>query len=181
MLESKDHITAEHCRNVARLAVKLGKACGFKGKALRDLELGALLHDLDKLKIPNELFEKLRNGSPLTKEDYETLAKHDSLQGTLPFEDKMPRIVQDCQKLHHENFDGTGIPNGLKADQIPPHVMVLQVADTYDALTLDLPGRKAQTKDQALYTLKQLAGTLMNPELVDKFIKMMTGCREELP
>ncbi len=174
MLESKDHITAEHCRNVARLAVKLGKACGFKRKELHDLEFGALLHDVDKLKVPNELFEKLRNGSQLTKEDYEILIKHASLQGTIPFEDKMPRIAQDCQRLHHENFDGTGYPNGLKGDQIPLHVMVLQVADTYDAFTLELPIRKGQTKDQTLFTLRQLAGTILNPELVEKFIRIMT-------
>ncbi len=173
MLENKDSITAEHCRNVARLSLKLGKACGLNRKELKKLEMGALLHDADKLNVPDEIFDKLRGGIPLTNEDNHILIEHASLNGAIPFEGEMPKVVQDCQRLHHENFDGTGGPKGLKGDQIPFAVRILQVADTYDALTLNLPGHKGQTREDALHSLQRIAGTVLDPEVVDKFVQIM--------
>ena len=179
MLEDKDRVTAEHSRNVARLSVMLGKAYGLDRKELRDLELGALLHDMDKLNVPEEIFEKLRSGSQLTKEDYAVLYEHSTLQGPIPFEEEMPRAVQDCQRLHHENYDGTGGPERLKGDQIPLTVRILQIADTYDAFTISLPGRKGQSKTQALSKLKEFSGTVLDPYLVEKFIQFMVKEKEQ--
>ncbi len=173
MLENKDTITAEHCRNVARLSLKLGKTCGLKQKDLKELEMGALLHDADKLNVPDEIFDKLRSGVPLTNEDHRILFEHASLDGTIPFEEEMPRVVQDCQRLHHENFDGTGSPAGLKGDQIPFAVRILQVADTYDALRLNLPAYKGQPRGDALDSLQRISGTVLDPKLVKKFVQMM--------
>lgn len=173
MIEGKDHTTAEHCRNVARLSVALGAACGLKGRDLRDLEVGALLHEADKLNVPIEVFEKLRSGTALSQEDCNLLIKHSLRHGPIPFEDKMPRVVRDCQTLHHENFDGTGGSAGLKGEQIPLPVRILQVADTYDALTLSLPGRKGFSKQQALTKMERLAGSVLDPQLVEKFRQLI--------
>ena len=173
MIEDKDPVTSEHSRNVARLAVRLGEACGLKGRKLRHLEFGALLHDADKLKVPDEIFLKLRSGSGLSKEDVTLLVEHSSIQGTYPYEGKMPQYVEICQKLHHENYDGSGSPKGLSGEQIPLAVRILQVVDTYDAYRLNLPGHKGQTKSQALANLKQLSGTVLDPQLTEQFIKIM--------
>lgn len=179
MIEGKDHATAEHCRNVARLSVLLASACGLKARDLRDLEMGALLHEADKLNIPDEVFEKLRSGTALDKEDCAILTGHASAKGEIPFQDRMPRLVQNCQRLHHENYDGTGSPKGLKENQIPLPVRILQVADTYDALTLNLPGHQGQSREEALVSLRRLSGTVLTPELVETFIKIMEQEKEE--
>ncbi len=175
LLEAKDHITAEHSRNVARLSLKLGESCGLTRRELAELELGALLHDADKLNVPDEVFDKLRVGSPLSEEDVRILREHASLEGEIPFAKEMPQVVRDCQRLHHENYNGSGTPHGLKGDQIPLPVRILQVADTFDALTLNLPGRRGQSRQEALRSLQEYAGTILDPRLVTRFTALMQG------
>ncbi len=175
LLEDKDHFTAEHSRNVARLSLKLGESCGLNKKELAELELGALLHDADKLNVPDEIFDKLRVGAPLNEEDLRVLREHASLEGEIPFAKEMPKVVRDCQQLHHENYNGSGTPNGLKRNEIPLSVRIVQVADTFDALTLNLPGRRGQSKHEALRTLGEYAGTILDPHLVTQFTQLIRG------
>ncbi len=173
LLEAKDQATAEHSRNVARLALQLGASCGLKKTELAELELGALLHDADKLNVPDDIFDKLRRGAPLSEEDLRILREHASLEGEIPFVKEMPHVVRDCQQLHHENYNGSGTPHGLKEDQIPLSVRIVQVADTFDALTLNLPGRRGQSRHEALLSLKDYAGTILDPHLVAQFIELI--------
>jgi len=173
-LEDKDSLTAEHSRNVARLSLKLGKALRLRKKELRDLEMGALLHDVDKLAVPDHLFEKLRKGTPLDREECLSLHEHDQhWQEDDPLLADMPQVVQDCQRLHHENYDGTGVPMGLRGSKIPLPVRIIQVADTYDALTLNFPARPGMKKEEALRSLQDLSGAVLDPELVDRFVQLM--------
>jgi len=173
-LEDKDCITAEHSRNVARLSLKLGRALGLRRKELRELEMGALLHDVDKLAVPDHLFEKLRKGTPLDREECLRLHEHDQYwKADNPLLAEMPQVVQDCQRLHHENYDGTGVPMGLRGSKIPLSVRIMQVADTYDALTLNLPARPGMRKEEALRALQDLSGAVLDPKLVDCFVELM--------
>jgi len=175
MIEAKDHATAEHCRNVARLSVQLGREVGLSPRRLRELEQGALLHEADKLRVPDPIFDKLRGGRPLSVAETRLLLDHAAIPGEIPLAHALSRTVRECQELHHENYDGSGAPGRLAGDRIPLAVRILQVADTYDALTLSLPNRPGLDRDQALAELRRRAGSILDPALVECFCGILAS------
>jgi putative nucleotidyltransferase with HDIG domain len=169
-VEAKDPYTSGHANRVEELAVNLAKNYHLSFDSIENIRTAAILHDIGKIGINDNILNK---AGKLTKEEYETIMKHPSIGadiiGKVHFLDDVTKIVRH----HHEKYDGTGYPDGLKGDEIPIEASILMIADTYDAMTTDRPYRKALTKEMAIEELKKYSGTQFDPRLVDVFIDMI--------
>jgi len=173
MLEVKDHETKGHTDRVTDLALRLGAAAGLPPYALEALRLGAYLHDVGKITVPDSIL--LKPGS-LTPEEWRTMQDHvvngDQFSSALGFlSDEALQVVRG----HHERWDGSGYPSGSQADEIPLLARIFALADVYDALISERPYKRAWTSQEALNELSAQAGRHFDPELTDLFLKMMQG------
>lgn len=166
-LEEKNMETREHADRVANNAVSIGRAMGFKMSELDELELTAELHDIGKITIAEELLLK---PSKLTEEEFEILKTH---------AEKGYRIIHACGELidvaksvltHHERWDGSGYPLGLKEDEIPLMARIISIADAYDVMTHDRVYKSAISQEEAFEELRRNAGTQFDPQIVEVFI-----------
>lgn len=169
-IDAKDHYTMEHSQNVANYAVALAKEIHLPDKTIETIKNAALLHDVGKIGIAQEIL--LKNG-PLTKEEFEVMKRHpvigvNILKDVKFLEKELPIILH-----HHERFDGKGYPHGLKAYEIPLGARILAVVDAYDAMTTDRPYRKALSNEIAIEELRKGAGTQFSEELIDAFIRII--------
>jgi putative nucleotidyltransferase with HDIG domain len=164
--------TAKHSARVMHFAVRLARKLGIGEKRIARLKVASLLHDLGKLGIDEKiLFKK----GKLEKHEFDEIKKHphwgaDAVAHLYFLNDIIP-IMAD----HHENFDGTGYPRGVKGEEIPIEARVLSVADVYEALTADRPYRKGFPKDEAIKILEDERGRKLDPEVTDMFLKMIKG------
>ncbi len=167
-LAQKDTYTKIHSLRVRDLAVAIGKAMKMSQDSLDTLAGGALLHDIGKIGIPEEILNK---PTSLTAEEYEMVKTHPEIGVRIashlsqldPF---LPIITS-----HHERLDGTGYPHGLSAAQIPMEVRIISLADAFEAMTAQRPYRDALPIEFALEELKANSGTQFDPRLVDLFIE----------
>jgi putative two-component system response regulator len=162
-LEAKDEYMHGHARRVSGYAVALGRRLGLDGVALEQLELAAFLHDIGKIGTPDALLLK---PAPLTNEERAIMQLHPErgarmLAGIPDIQDVIAAV-----RHHHENYDGTGYPEGLSSAQIPFAARIIHVADAYDAMTSPRPFRQAMTHEQTLAQLEESAGTDFDPEVV---------------
>jgi diguanylate cyclase (GGDEF)-like protein len=169
-IDSKDSYTRQHSQQDADLAVELGSAMGLAQEPLRALRIAGLLHDVGKIGVPDHLLKK--PGS-LTDEECRMMQEHVVLgkliiQGVPNLQD-----VVEAVYTHHERWDGTGYPQGLKDEEIPLLGRVLAVADAYSAMILDRPYRKALSHEEAVAELRRCAGTQLDPELVEPFVSLL--------
>jgi len=171
MLEVKDHETKGHTDRVTDLALRLGVAAGLPPHTLEALRLGAYLHDVGKITVPDSIL--LKPGS-LTPEEWQTMQEHvingDQFSTALGFlTDEALQVVRG----HHERWDGTGYPAGMQAAEIPLLARIFALADVYDALITERPYKRAWTPEEALSELKAQAGRHFDPELTDLFLKVV--------
>lgn len=180
VLDKKDAYTSTHSLDVSSISTKLAKFIGLSEEAIYNIGLGALLHDIGKVQIPDQIINKT---SSLTNEEFAEIKRHPfqsfhllkDLQG---FED-----IKEMSLSHHEKWNGTGYPNALKGEEIPLGGRIIGIADTYDAMTSDRSYRKGLSHEVAIAEIKAFKGTQFDPFLVDKFVEMATQCfnsREEL-
>ena len=167
-LEMRDDETQGHALRVAGLAVELGRAVGISGEDLVHLRRGALLHDIGKMVVPDAV---LRKPGPLTEEEWTVMRRHpengrDFLQKVSYLEPAL-----DVPYCHHERWDGTGYPRGLRGEEIPLSARVFAVADAFDALTSDRPYRTAWSEDDVLEHLRRCAGKEFDPRVVAAFLE----------
>jgi putative two-component system response regulator len=166
-VEQRDRYTGGHCQRLAALSVALGEALGLPRHNLLALHRGGYLHDIGKISIPDAiLFKKGR----LTDEEWEVMRSHTLLgeQICLPMKSLAP--VLPIIRSHHERWDGSGYPDGLRGEQIPLLARILQVVDIYDALTTARSYKPAYTHDQALAILdEEVRRGWRDPELVSIF------------
>lgn len=165
-LDAKDHYTAFHSIQVARLSTIIAGLVGLSNTKIENLEQAALFHDIGKIGIPGSILNKK---AALTPKERKVISKHPhrgaNIIQNVPFlHDKIPII-----RYHHENFDGTGYPYGLRGEEIPLEARILRIADTYDAITSDRPYRTAKSPHEALVILVENRGTFFDPVLVDLF------------
>jgi HD-GYP domain-containing protein (c-di-GMP phosphodiesterase class II) len=167
-LRTKSDYTFCHMVNVAILSVMTGVALGYNELKLRDLGVGALLHDLGKLKVDESIYNK---ADTLTAEEYEKIKQHSS------YGFEMIRRIEDvnvvCAHIafqHHERYDGRGYPRGLTAEEIHECARIVAIADVFDALTAQRPYRKAILPYHAVEYVIAMAGTQFDPNLVKAFI-----------
>ncbi len=163
-LAEKDAYTERHTRRVALLAVQVGEALGLPRGRLRTLAIGALVHDIGKLSIPDAILGK---PSALDDAEYELVKEHPArgyrLLGELGgFSDGVRRLVLD----HHERLDGTGYPRGVAGDELDIDTRILTACDVYDALISKRVYRPAWTHEQAMELLAREAGTAFDPRVV---------------
>ncbi|KGQ20963.2 phosphohydrolase [Thermus filiformis] len=168
VLEYRDLETRGHTDRVVALTLRLGEALGFKD--LEALRLGAFLHDLGKLAIPDSILLK---PAPLSTGEWRVVKTHPELGYEMLKElGFLPEAALNVVLYHHERYDGTGYPFGLKGEEIPLEARIFAVADVWDALLSERPYKRAWTEEEALNELRAQAGRSLDPEVVGKFLEM---------
>ena len=167
LIESADPHLKGHGVRTARYAVPLGHAVGFSPAELNDLCLASLFHDIGMLTLPQHIRER---DSPLSHEEYALVQSHSRAGAELLAPIPVLRTAALWIAHHHERWDGFGYPYGLRGALIPLGARVLAVADTYDSLTSPQPFRPAFEPESALRLLRELAGSQLDPCLVDVFL-----------
>ena len=172
-IEAKDGVTSSHIHRVQHYAMGLAKALGnLDDQTLKAIEAAALLHDTGKLAVPERILNK---PGKLTPAEFETMKLHVDAGADILSSIDFPYPVVPIVRAHHENWDGTGYPNGLKGLDIPIGARILSVVDCYDALTSDRPYRAAMTDEEALAIIRARRGTFYDPAVVDMFEQV---CRD---
>ncbi|MFB3852777.1 MAG: HD domain-containing phosphohydrolase [Vicinamibacterales bacterium] len=169
-IDAKDQIAHGHIRRVQHYAVRLARALGMTSESdLKAIEAAALLHDMGKLSVPEFILNK---PGRLTAGEYERIKLHAEIGATILSQIKFPYPVVPIVRHHHENWDGTGYPDGMAGENIPIGARILAVVDCYDALTSDRPYRLALSSEQALRIIVERRGTMYDPRVVDAFLEV---------
>ena len=169
-IDAKDQVTHGHIRRVQQYAVGLARHLGVTDPALiQAIEAAALLHDMGKLAVPEYILNK---PGPLTPAEFERMKLHASIGADILSSINFPYPVVPIVRHHHENWDGTGYPEGLKATQIPMGARILSVVDCYDALTSDRPYRPRLSPTDATRILRERRGNMYDPLIVDTFLRV---------
>jgi len=174
-LDLRDRETEGHSRRVTEMAVALARSLGVEGEALRHLRRGALLHDIGKLGVPDSILQK---PGPLSAEEWEIMRRHPVYAWEMlsPIEHLRPAL--EVPYCHHEKWDGTGYPRGLKEREIPFAARIFAVVDVWDALCSVRPYRTAWPKEKAAAYLYQERGRHFDPDMVQVFLEKVIGTAE---
>lgn len=171
-IKTVDDYTFEHSVNVCILSLITGIGLGFDVGMLRELGIGAILHDIGKLCIPSEILKK---PSELTVDEFEEIKKHTVLgYELLKKSGKLNLISSHIAYGHHERYDGSGYPLQLKKDSIQVYARIVAVADVYDALTSDRVYRKKLRPNEVYEYITSLGVHHFDPEVVDSFVRYVT-------
>ncbi len=169
-INAKDGVTHDHIRRVQAYAVGLARVLGVIDETtIRAIEAAALLHDTGKLAVPEHILNK--PGS-LTPAEFEKMKLHVDVGADILSAIDFPYPVVPIVRCHHENWDGSGYPRGLKGAEIPIGARILSVVDCFDALTSDRPYRRALSEEAAFDILKARRATMYDPAIVDTFIRV---------
>ena len=167
-LAAKDHYTQGHSAATMFHALGVAKKLGLGPDELFAVELGALFHDIGKIGIPEHI---LRKPDKLTELEWAEMKAHPSIGANLLAQVPNLERIRPIVLAHHERYDGTGYPNGLKGNDIPLAAQIISVADTYQAMTSSRTYRPALSHAEAVRELRKVAGTQLNPTVVDVFIQ----------
>jgi putative nucleotidyltransferase with HDIG domain len=175
-LDARDPYTAGHSERVSVLSVAIGRALALPADDLEVLRLGALLHDIGKIGVPDAI---LRKPGALTDAEFDAIKEHPVLGARIlrqvPFLARHIPIVE----LHHERPDGRGYPVGLRGDDIPLAARIVHVADAYDAMTSARAYRGARPSGEAMRELWRCAGTAFHAEIVGALVNALPGVTSE--
>ena len=163
-IEAKDHTTHEHLRRVRVYAVEVGKQLGLTGPELEALKAAALLHDIGKLAVPEHIISK---PGRLTQEEFEKMKIHPVVGAEILERVSFPYPVAPIVRAHHEKWDGSGYPYGLRGEEIPLGARILSAVDCLDALASDRQYRRAMGLEEAMSEVAGLAGKSFDPDVVN--------------
>jgi putative nucleotidyltransferase with HDIG domain len=168
-LDLREKEPVGHTAFVAETTVRLASAYGIQQADLSNIRMGALLHDIGKMSIPESILLK---PAPITEQERTIIRKHPQYAYDLlsPIAYLAPAL--DIPYYHHELWDGTGYPKGLKEDKIPVAARIFAVVDVWDALRSDRPHRKGWPEDKVLEYIQTLSGAYFDPHVVDIFMQM---------
>ncbi len=169
-LELRDHDTQKHTLNVTDLTMQLAGKMGMSKYELTNIYRGAVLHDIGKMGIPDNI---LRKPGPLTKEEWIIMRKHPELAYDMISSIPYLRPALDIPYCHHERWDGKGYPRQLKGEEIPIAARIFSVIDVWDALLSNRDYRKAWERRTVVDYLRNEAGTRLDPEVVELFLDMV--------
>ena len=177
-IDAKDQITHGHIRRVQSYAVGLAKSIGISDdKLLKAIEAAALLHDMGKLAVPEHILNK---PGKLTPAEFEKMKLHASVGADILSAIDFPYPVVPIVRHHHENWNGSGYPDGIKGTDIPIGARILSVVDCFDALTSDRPYRPRLSDPDALAILIERRGSMYDPLVVDTFVRVYRDIAPEL-
>ncbi len=164
VLEAKDSYTRFHSDNVARYAYRIGRRMGFPRPRLELIRTAGILHDLGKIGVAEGVLNK---PGKLTEAEFDLVRKHPLIASTIlePIE-RLETVIDDI-KYHHEHYDGSGYPEGLKGEDIPLGARILMVADSFDAMTHKRPYSEPKTRRDAIVEMRACAGAQFDPEIVE--------------
>ncbi len=174
-VEARDPYTEGHCERLSRYASDLGRYLGLDEEHVTALRRGGVLHDLGKISIPDEILKK---GSNLTPAEWEVMKQHPVIGENICKPMKSMRLVLPIIRNHHEHWNGSGYPDGLKGEHIPLLARILQVVDVYDALRTVRPYKPSLTHEDAERIMHDEAKAgLWDSRLVGAFFAMLSGQR----
>ncbi|PIV20298.1 MAG: two-component system response regulator [Deltaproteobacteria bacterium CG03_land_8_20_14_0_80_45_14] len=167
-IDAKDPYTRGHSDRVRRMSLRITASLGFTEERMEILEYGALLHDIGKIGIKDEI---LRKPGALTPEEYQTIQEHPLIgvkivEGIEFFKDKIPMI-----RNHHEHFDGKGYPDGLAGETIPLEARIIAVPDAFDAMASLRPYRSAMPLEDILLEMEKYKGKQFDPKILEIFLR----------
>lgn len=170
-LDKKDEYTKGHCERVTKFTVAIGQALNLSDLDILNLEFAALLHDIGKLALPDEIINK---EGKLSMQEYEIVKMHPAVGYELIDDISFLDVSKKILLQHHERIDGKGYPLGLTDDQIDIKAKILSIADAYDAMTSSRPYRQdGLPKELAISQLKLCTGSQFDKDIVDVFIKLL--------
>ncbi|MDP2932445.1 MAG: diguanylate cyclase [Chloroflexota bacterium] len=177
-VDAKDHYTYGHSKKVSKYAVDIAEALGYSPEMIENMRTAGLLHDIGKLGVADHLLSKR---GPLSPEDWELIHAHPNLGVSIL---RHVDSLNDCLaavQYHHECYNGSGYPAGLKGDNIPLDARILAVADSYDAMTSRRPYRdREMTAKEAIAELRRCAGKQFDPVVVEAFAKLYENAPREV-
>ena len=167
-IDAKDQTTHGHVRRTQTYATEMGKLLRVSEPELRALHAGALLHDIGKLAVPEYILNK---PGKLTESEFAKMKIHPTVGGDILKRVNFPYPVEDIVRFHHEKWDGSGYPKGLRAKQIPLVARIISVVDFYDATRCDRPYRKGMKREDSLALLQKMSNSSFDPVVVELFTK----------
>lgn len=171
-MDARDSYTGDHSQRLAEWAVAVAEVLGLDEEARRDLYWAALLHDIGKLGIPDEVLLK---PGPLTPEEWQIMRRHPDIGAEIlravPRFERVAQIIQS----HHERWDGSGYPRGLKGEAIPIEARILAVVDSYGAMVDERVYRPPRSHEEAVEEIRRNAGRLYDPRVVEAFLQVLEG------
>ncbi len=167
-IDAKDQTTHGHVRRTQIYACELGRLLAVSPPEVQALFAGALLHDIGKLAVPEYILNK---PGKLTEAEFAKMKIHPTVGGDILRRVAFPYPVEDIVRYHHEKWDGTGYPKGLKGQAIPLVARIISVVDFYDATRCDRPYRKGMKREESISLLRNMAGSAFDPRVVEKFVE----------
>jgi response regulator RpfG family c-di-GMP phosphodiesterase len=169
-LELRDRETEGHTRRVTELTLHLARYMGINDYEMVNIHRGVLLHDIGKMGVPDHILKKT---GKLDDQEWVEMRKHPVYAYNLLAPISYLRSALDIPYCHHEHWDGNGYPRGLRGEQIPLSARIFSVVDIWDALLSDRPYRKAWPRERVVHYIKDVAGTILDPKIVEIFLGMI--------
>ena len=171
--EAKDDDTGEHINRIRSLTCNICKGLGMSSEEADEISFFSIMHDVGKIHIPDRILQN--TDTSLSDEDWAVMKTHsvegEKILGNKPYY----KIARMIARSHHERWDGTGYPDGLKGESIPLAARVVTVADVYDALTHERSYKPAWPVEKAIAEMKSLSGKLFDPKVLNAFLKIHRG------
>ncbi len=168
--ESKDFYTDKHMKDIAEYSVDIARRLGLPESDIENIRLAALLHDLGKVVVPDDILKK---PGRLSDAEMEVIRKHPS-HGAKMIEAIEPmKEAKEIIRHHHEYYNGSGYPDGLKGNHIPLGARIIAIADAFDAMTTNRPYRRALPMDKVIHELREFSGIQFDPDIVELFISIL--------
>jgi response regulator RpfG family c-di-GMP phosphodiesterase len=171
-MDLRDKETEGHTQRVTDLTLKLARAMAISESQLTHIRHGALLHDIGKMGVPDNILLK---ADTLTDEEWEKMRKHPEFAYEMLLSIRYLQPALDIPYCHHEKWDGSGYPRGLKGEEIPIAARIFAVADVWDAITSDRPYRKGWSKQEALEYINEQSGKYFDPQVVEGFLEVISN------
>lgn len=170
-IEQKDGYTSDHCSRIQQISMQIADVLGLSPREKFDLNIGAFLHDVGKVRIPTSILNK---ADALTTDEWRIMKLHTVFGKDMVLELNQFCLLGACKVIehHHERYNGSGYPYGLWKDEIHKGAAIVAVADSFDAMVTDRVYRKGRPIDEAIYELKQNRGILFDPEVIDAFLTL---------
>ena len=169
-LDLRDKETEGHTQRVSEMTLILARAVGIFGEDLIHIRRGALLHDIGKMGIPDQILLK---PGPLTDDEWNEMRRHPVYAYEMLYPIAYLRPALDIPYCHHERWDGSGYPKGLKGHQIPLAARIFSIIDVWDALCSDRPYRKGSDQEEVVNFIKENSGVAFDPKVVEVFIDLL--------